>query len=331
MKRYVFPVLLFCLLISMTGCKNKSGSEEMKQTANSSSYSNVSSQSQSNPISLPLWIPSEPIPNKEDRFPDDHPEANTAWTPVDTIEVTGAYADTFPVVTNETPLEGMLSEMNNYYLPMSYMVDMQVLYPHDYERYRMDASPSLERIVKGETWDGFLFHIPVNFLRKTGPGQYYTVCKQKDGGYVYIFFDRPRELSDPSRYSSTDETNVFLYGVLYAEKSLSRTDFDEVAAGDSIDKVISIDTAAALVKTLMEWKMAEIEQPSYTGDCSSSIHLLTDGILEIQYAVSDGKLYVKDMLYYKDFMYLASGAYQYFGEEIHMNLKVLPQDYPPES
>ena len=329
MKRCILFLLLFCLIISIMGCKKELGSEGVEQSLISSSDSRISLQSQSSTISLPVWIPSEPIPNKEDRFPDDNPESNTDWTPVDTIEVTGEYAETFPVVTNETPLEKMLSEINNYYLPMAYMDDMQVLFPHDYERYRNDASPSLERIVKGETWDGFLFHIPVNFLRKTGPGQYYTVCKQKDGGYVYIFFDRPRDISDPSKYSSADETNVFLYGVLYAEKSLSLAEFDDVKVGDSIDKVISIDTAAALIKTLMEWKMVSIEQPNYTGDCSSSIHLLTEGILEVQYTVSNGKLFVKNMLYYEDYMYLASGSYQYFGEEIHMNLKVLPQDYPP--
>ena len=131
------------------------------------------------------------MPEKpEDQLTTYVPQANTGWTPVDVIEVSGKYADTFPVVTNETPLEGMLSQMDDPLFYMAWMRNLQWYYPYENDRYGDRAQPTLERIMKGETWGNFSFHVPVNFLRKTGPGQYYTVCKQKDGGYVYIFFDR---------------------------------------------------------------------------------------------------------------------------------------------
>ena len=274
-----------------------------------------------------------------DRYTTEAPESNTAWTPVDRIEVVGEYADSFPVVTNETPLEIMISEINNPYFLMAWMHDMQYFYPYDYNgensdygRYSDNACPSLERIVKGEAWLKFYYHLPINFLRKTGFGQYYTVCKQKGGGYVYIFFDRPRTISDYSVYDgSQDETNVFFYGVLYAEKSLCYDDFRDIKKGDSIDKVAFIDTAAVLPKTLLEWDTALYGPQYHSADGLSSLHLLTDGILEIYYTIEDSKLFVDSLAYYEDYMYMSSGLYRDTGNKAYMNLKVLPQDYPPEA
>ena len=37
------------------------------------------------------------------------------------------------------------------------------------------------------------------------------------------------------------------------------------------------------------------------------------------------------MMHYEDFNYMLSQCYRDYGEKYYMNLKVLPQDYPPES
>ncbi len=330
MKKAILGMIVLCLFIIMAGCNADPNTSETGQSLSSFSILSESSlQRESYSVNIPDWIPSEIPPTKEDRFTEDNPESNLDWTPVDTIEVAGEYAETFPVVTNETPLEVMLSEIDDPYFSMGWMTDMQYIYPDDYKRYEESGRPSLERIMKGERWERFPFRIPVNFLRKTGHGQYYTVCKQKDGGYVYIFFDRPREQSDYTVYSTTDETNVFLYGVLYAEKSLAYEDFQDVKAGDNINKVISIDNAALLSRTLFEWNVSLFGEEYYTNGADSSVHLLTDGILEVQYLIKDGELYVESMNYYEDYMYMTSGLYRVTGETAYKNLKVLPQDYPP--
>ena len=69
----------------------------------------------------------------------------------------------------------------------------------------------------------------------------------------------------------------------------------------------------------------------HSGYAASSLHLLTDGILEVTYKITDDTLIVEDMMHYEDFNYMLSQCYRDYGEKYYMNLKVLPQDYPPES
>lgn len=328
MKRLYLVILIIVLL---SACNTVAGPGDPSNVQYSSSSASLS-RSTSFEISIPSWIP-DTLPEKpEDQLTTYVPQANTGWTPVDVIEVSGKYADTFPVVTNETPLEGMLSQMDDPLFYMAWMRNLQWYYPYENDRYGDRAQPTLERIMKGETWGNFSFHVPVNFLRKTGPGQYYTVCKQKEGGYVYIFFDRPRVETDAAKYATSDETNVFLTGVLYAEKRLTYADFTGIARGDSIDKVILVDNAAALSKTFHEWNASLYGQDYFhSGYAASSLHLLTDGILEVTYKITDDTLIVEDMMHYEDFNYMLSQCYRDYGEKYYMNLKVLPQDYPPES
>ena len=159
---------------------------------------------------------------------------------------------------------------------------------------------------------------------------YYTVCRQKDGGYVYLFFDRPRSMQDYGVYSSQDKTNIFLHGVLYAEKKLAYEDFASIEIGDNIENVIAIDPAAALCKTLYNWNTALYGEEHYFDyRAVSSLHLLTDGILEVRYLIQDeGELTVDKLFYYPDYQYMSSGYHRITGNKVYMNLTVFPQDFP---
>ena len=325
MKRTVCALL--CILCILSGCSVPDEGHSVQELSGVRALTYAAK----HPHAVaPSWIPQE-IPDIPLYRPtDDYPEPNTAWTARDEIAVGGKYADFFPVVTNETPLEIMISEIDNPYFIITWTTNTQYLYPYDYERYQEDACPSLERIVLGEPWLGFPYRLPMNFLRMTGPGQYYTVCRQKDGGYVYLFFDRPRSMQDYGVYSSQDKTNIFLHGVLYAEKKLAYEDFASIEIGDNIENVIAIDPAAALCKTLYNLNTALYGEEHYFDyRAVSSLHLLTDGILEVRYLIQDeGELTVDKLFYYPDYQYMSSGYHRITGNKVYMNLTVFPQDFP---
>lgn len=137
-------------------------------------------------------------------------------------------------------------------------------------------------------------------------------------------------MQDYGVYSSQDKTNIFLHGVLYAEKKLAYEDFASIEIGDNIENVIAIDPAAALCKTLYNWNTALYGEEHYFDyRAVSSLHLLTDGILEVRYLIQDeGELTVDKLFYYPDYQYMSSGYHRITGNKVYMNLTVFPQDFP---
>lgn len=136
-------------------------------------------------------------------------------------------------------------------------------------------------------------------------------------------------MQDYGVYSSQDKTNIFLHGVLYAEKKLAYEDFASIEIGDNIENVIAIDPAAALCKTLYNWNTALYGEEHYFDyRAVSSLHLLTDGILEVRYLIQDeGELTVDKLFYYPDYQYMSSGYHRITGNKVYMNLTVFPQDF----
>lgn len=87
------------------------------------------------------------------------------------------------------------------------------------------------------------------------------------------------------------------------KETLSYNDFSEIQVGDSIEKVSKIDSIIPLYNEKFE-KRSEIiyERNKEQGIYFTSMHLLSDGILRIDYDRKDGDYVVIDITYNKDFV-----------------------------
>ena len=304
-------IVLF-ILILLSGCK---ATEEMSQTNTSQEVSSIvqtevsqTSISQSTSI-LSNYLPQSwensltETPSSFDELAS--PQAPKPITEVEEpITVTGNYK--MPVITNATDLMYLMPE-----------IDMSVVMAHVHSGYIHDipgAGYSPEYFLEVEK-----DYLAVNYLRQTKEGCYYTVCKVRDGGYAYAFFERPYNIGKQDYYTD-DVTNVYLTGMVYAENALQKSDFDSLQTGDSIDQVIEIDSAAKITKQWSNWNK------DITGKAISinvSIHLLKDGLLSIEY---DESFAIKNITFSEDFIFhpvLNPNYPKYYG--------ILPQDYPPET
>ena len=268
------------------------------------------------------------------------------FTPVDRISVSGKYA--MPVITNETPLEEMIVTISG---------DVLLLSEGMASGRGANTNNAPLRDLWGETQT--LDYIPITFLRKTGESSYYTVCKVDGGGYAYFFFDRLRDL-ETGEYLTTDKTDIYLYGAIYAEEMHSYAEFANIKVGDSIDKVTEIDHKTYFEKVAVEeyWlagkkhteeqgnKMIYAKDPMF-----AVLHLLNDGILQIGYQYNDpdfDALYdenkdpaytydysnymIINMQYYPDYKvtpYYRLGESDMGFYNVASNLRVLPIDWQP--
>lgn len=269
------------------------------------------------------------------------------FTPVDRISVSGKYA--MPVITNETPLDEMIVTISGD--------DVIILENMLASGFATVYARVPLRDIWGDTqkYD----YIPVTFLRKTGESSYYTVCKVDGGGYAYFFFDRLRDL-ETGEYLTTDKTDVYFYGAIYAEEMHSYAEFADIRVYDSIDRVAEIDHKTYFEKDLLEmaWE-AEKEYNERDGGVVyyprealfSTLHLLNDGILQIAYQYNDPEFeevydknkdpaYTYDysnymiinMQYYPDYKvtpYYRLGESDMGFYNVASNLRVLPIDWQP--
>ena len=230
------------------------------------------------------------------------------------ITVSGEYP--LPPITNDSSIQNLMSTLNESAV-------WSVLFNAECQSFgTMDKRPS-NIIEDGQP-------IPVSFLRNTAPGCYYTVNKVVNGGYMYLFFERPYDeerINDESviEYRTEDLTDVRLTGGVYMEKILSRSDFSGLEIGDTIDDVIAVDHAANMIKARNDLEYLW----SYQGMVKerSTVHLLTDGLLTIVYGLKGDVLYITDIIFNEDFIFyppfLGCDYPKYYG--------ILPQDYPSEA
>lgn len=140
------------------------------------------------------------------------------------------------------------------------------------------------------------FGIKVECVRKVDNESYYCILKTKENGYVYCFF----------RGNSSE---LILYNSCYMKELLTKSQFDILKIGDTIESVTKIDSAflsrynyyISLESTLTE-----------------SVHLLTDGLLIIEYEND----VIKKIDFNKDFAYSKNG--------IIYDYKIFKDDYPPQ-
>ena len=303
--------LVLCVL-GLTGCCMI---EESSYTSVSSLHSSVSNNNTNSQLmsqseittQIQIWSDSLSLP------PKDWAEIDSSTTVVkdvssvkDNIMIMGK--NNLPLVNNDVDMVDLMSTMNI----MGVMAEI-------YNGSHFGASGFYKTPLEIHNNR----NIPVSFLRVTKDGCYYTVNKIDEGGYAYFFFERNRD-EETLEYITDDLTEVYLTGAVYMEKSLYKKDFEEIRPGDSIDKVIAIDNAAIVAYKLNEWNH------SITGkyiDESVSNHLLKDGLLSISYGCKGGKLFVSDIYFSDEFIYLP----QYLGYNYPKYFGILPQDYPPET
>ena len=363
MKRTICVILLVVLVLgaAVCGCghsapaspSGSSGDQSKEEWSDRSEGVSSSVVGLHNHVSLAgaqQWKkPEEFVPKLEDFYaspfnPETDMPVTRDFTPVDRISVSGKYA--MPVVTNETPLDEMIVTISGELLRIcESMLGNGVA----------DSNSIPLRDLWGETQT--LDYIPITFLRKTGESSYYTVCKVDGGGYAYFFFDRLRD-SETGEYLTTDKTDVYFYGAIYAEEMHSYAEFADIRVYDSIDRVAEIDHKTYFEKDLLEmaWE-AEKEYNERDGGVVyyprealfSTLHLLNDGILQIAYQYNDPEFeevydknkdpaYTYDysnymiinMQYYPDYMvtpYYRLGESDMGFYNVASNLRVLPIDW----
>ena len=325
MKKLFILLGMLIYLFSLVSCSETYVSESNSNNATSSNTISESSSIIPEVNVSSVLCPQSPLSNYEpeaweyplEEYPKSWGEMITEWNPpkrelynVDqTIEVDGINKDIFPVVTNSGNLKDLMS-------PMYSLRVMSIEF-----NCNMHVNAYTDPLA--EIFDRF----PVSFLRKTGKGQYYTVNKVYDGGYAYIFFDRPKNY-ETGEYLDDDETNVIVTGCVYAEKSMRKSDFDSIKIGDSIDKVIEVDHATTMTKTLWDYtKNIGGNNMVYP----MTKHLLTDGLLVYEYGYTDNDIVVSGITYFEDFNFV-SPIQESLGENSYVKYYgILPQDYPPET
>ena len=220
----------------------------------------------------------------------------------------GGYADKLPPINNSIPLTEVLTECG--------ILDIKVGSNYASEGVESILSVHIINDLKN----------PILFFRKVDDEHFYTVNKLRNGGYNYLFFETVHSYKDGEFITSGDMTDICASGCVYAEKTMQYSDFESLVIGDSIDKVIEIDSAAAVYLLAHESRRHTLPIiMEYYDENMNTRHLLTDGLLTIFYKNIDGKWIIDDMEYSSDFNFTS----RFIAVEYPKQFKVLPQDYPP--
>ena len=325
MKRRI--MCLFLVLFMLCACKGTP-----PETNVSTEIACISSQSESISLSSVSESESDPFTLKPQQLPYQKQESNVEYymelyenlkiisqdLPDDGTYITVEGEHDMPLITNDVPLEKIIPILDD----KAYVIGVELSNTSN-SKYRnpLEFHPS---IVMEK------YKIPVTFLRNPEEGRYYAVAKVKGGGYAYFFFERIKRLNEDGElaYVTDDLTKVTEIGCLYAEKVLQKSDFDVLKIGDTIEDVMAIDNAAVVTKQWNDMLVArEMESPHHA---SVSVHLLTDGLLTIEYTHKGTVYTIKSITYSEDFIFDPPLRDAEFGK-YPKDYSILPQDYPPET
>ena len=321
MKRSIL-CLFFLVLFMLCACKgtppetNVSTESACISSQSESISSSSVSESESDPYTLkPQTLPyQETVPGTDYVEKFENIKYFTQELPSDGTYITVEGEYDMPPITNDIPLEKLMPILDD----KAYNVGIE-LYNNSFADFQslLDHHPSvmMEKC-----------KIPVTFLRNPEEGRYYTVVKIAGGGYAYFFFERPRWQT--GEYYTEDLTCVTEIGCLYAEKVLQKSDFDVLKIGDTIEDVMAIDNAAVVTKQFNDMLVArDMDGPRHA---SASVHLLTDGLLTIEYTHKGTVYTIKSITYSEDFIFDPPLRDAEFGK-YPKDYSILPQDYPPET
>ena len=313
---------LFLVLFMLYACKgtppetNVSTESACISSQSESISSSSVSESESDPFTLkPQTLPyQEVVPGTDYVEKFENIKYFTQELPSDGTYITVEGEYDMPPITNDIPLEKLIPVLDD----KAYLVGINL--------ENCSRSP-YRTIMKYHPCNITEYaKIPVTFLRNSHDGRYYTVVKIAGGGYAYFFFERPRD--ENGGYYTDDLTHVTEIGCLYAEKVLQKSDFDVLKIGDTIEDVIAIDNAAVVTKQWNDMLVArEMESPHHA---SVSVHLLTDGLLTIEYTHKGTVYTIKSITYSEDFIFDPPLRDAEFGK-YPKDYSILPQDYPPET
>ena len=310
---------LFLVLFMLYACKgtppetNVSTESACISSQSESISSSSVSESESDPFTLkPQTLPyQEVVPGTDYVEKFENIKYFTQELPSDGTYITVEGEYDMPPITNDIPLEKLIPVLDD----KAYNVGIE-LYNFNFTGYQsiLDHHPS---VITEKC------KIPVAFLRNPEEGRYYTVVKIAGGGYAYFFFERPRWQT--GEYYTEDLTCVTEIGCLYAEKVLQKSDFYVLKIGDTIEDVIAIDNAAVVTKQFNDMLVArDMDGPRHA---SASVHLLTDGLLAIEYTHKGTVYTIKSITYSEDFIFNSP----FIEPEYPKDYSILPQDYPPET
>ena len=140
------------------------------------------------------------------------------------------------------------------------------------------------------------FGIKIECVRKVDNDRYYCILKTKENGYAYCFF-------------RGNSSQLILYNSCYMKELLTKSQFDTLKIGDTIESVTKIDSAFLSLYN---------HYISVESALTQSVHLLKDGLLIIEYEND----VIKKIDFNKDFTYSENGiVYDY---------KIFKDDYPPQ-
>ncbi len=173
------------------------------------------------------------------------------------------------------------------------------------------------------------YGVTTNFLRQNDEGTLYTVKKYNCGGYLYSFYDHPYFKVQ----QSDDEDKYYPMGGVYVENVLSYSDFIDIKIGDNILDVEEIDSATAFWRLVFGITSSDENYMEMDGKYAKediiTTHLLTDGLLTINYELRESGYVVSNITYSEEFIYDSDYLYEHLGEHYYKSFKILPQDYPP--
>ena len=143
---------------------------------------------------------------------------------------------------------------------------------------------------------------PTDAQRQRNADQLYFIYETEEGYRFYMFFDG-------NYISSNDEKHCVGFPV-YVKELHSFSEFSSLNNGDSIDKVAEIDPIAGRLRD-KEAAFGTTPQAAHGsaehGWPITSFHYLSDGVLKIEYDMTEeGELYIINMIYSEDYK-LASG------------------------
>ena len=321
MKRRI--MCLFLVLFMLCACKGtppetnvSTESACISSQSESISLSSVS-ESESDPFTLkPQTLPyQETVPGTDYVEKFENIKYFTQELPSDGTYITVEGEYDMPPITNDIPLEKLIPVLDD----KAYLVGINL--------ENCSGSP-YRTIMKYHPCNITEYaKIPVAFLRNSHDGRYYTVVKIAGGGYAYFFFERIKRLNEDGElaYVTDDLTKVTEIGCLYAEKVLQKSDFDVLKIGDTIEDVMAIDNAAVVTKQFNDMLVArDMDGPRHA---SASVHLLTDGLLTIEYTHKGTVYTIKSITYSEDFIFNSP----FIEPEYPKDYSILPQDYPPET
>jgi hypothetical protein len=191
--------------------------------------------------------------------------------------------------TKETDAAKPLENIRVYYSEdLLHKNDCDIFLGRDagyYSRYSTNTRRDFTKVI--------LAAFPTNAIREISQtGDVYAVYDTDIGARVYLFFSKEK-----NNYMTLDGFPVIM------QKKLEYKDFKEIQLGNSIGLVEKIDPVIPQYVKFFD-TITDDFLKGYTekGAPPTSVHLLTDGILKIEYDRVDGQYIITNMVYNKDFV-----------------------------